>query len=108
MFTPSADCRGLAGIEDQPKLELLPILLLELVQLGLVVPLVVLADPAVHLTLSAAVPMLLVSVHRTFLVMIFGVLHLRVETLVTQLDICGNLQPGSHVHVDELKGEPVT
>ena len=67
----------------------------------------VLTHPTMHLTLGAAVPMLLVHHHRAFLVMLSRVLDLRVETLVAELDLCSKLQPGSQVHVDEL-GHPVT
>ena len=66
---------------------LLPVLLLILVQLGLVVSLMVLTDPALLPALQAAETVLLGNHHRILLVMLLGILNIRMTALVAQLNI---------------------
>ena len=47
--------------------------------------------------------MLLVKKYCTLIVMLLGVMNLSDEAVVAQLDVSSNLQPGRHVHVDELR-----
>ena len=56
-----------------------------------------------HFTFGAAEPMLLVNKYCTLIVMLLGVMNLSDEAVVAQLDVSSNLQPGRHVHVDELR-----
>ena len=80
---------------------LLPVLPLKLVQFGLVLRLVIFADPAVCFALGTGEEIRLVF-HRTLSDVLFSYCYLRMETPVALLDILDNLAFGCHIHLDEL------